>query len=68
MLLKELTLIAVLINGFNMILLGTILCISWNYGVTALSPLIPKISWTEAILIKIAFSSFIGDGFKFSIN
>jgi len=65
---QQIALITILVFIFNTLLLGAILCISWNYGVTALSPNIPTIGLLEAILIKIAFTSLMGNGLKFSVN
>lgn len=65
MFLRELITISVLTSGFNAVLLGSILCISWNYGVTGLSPLIPELGLIQAILIKIFFSAITGNRFKF---
>jgi hypothetical protein len=63
---KELTLLSIAFAIFNATLLGAILCISWNYGVTSLSPNIPRLELIDAILIKVAFSAFIGKGINFS--
>jgi hypothetical protein len=65
MFLRELTIISILVSGFNAILLGSVLYVSWNYGITELSPLIPEIGFIEAILIKIAFAAITGSGFNF---
>jgi hypothetical protein len=65
---QQIALITILLFIFNTLLFGAILWISWNYGVTALSPNIPTISLFEAILIKMAFASLIGKGIKFSVN
>ena len=68
MFLREIISISVLTSGFNAVLLGSILCVSWNYGVTGLSPLIPEIGFIQAILIKICFSAMTGNGFKFNAD
>ena len=65
MFLRELISISVLTSGFNAVLLGSILCVSWNYGVTGLSSSIPELGLIQAILIKVAFSAITGSGFKF---
>jgi hypothetical protein len=65
MFLREVITISVLASVFNAVLLGSILCFSWNYGVTGLSPLIPEIGLIQAILIKISFSAMTGKGLKF---
>lgn len=59
---------SVVISIFNIILLGSILYLSWNYGVTELSPSIPTIGLIDVILIKMAFTALIGTGFKFSAS
>ena len=68
MLFKEFALISILFSVFNTVLLGAILWLSWNYGVTALSPSIPELGLIDAILIKVAFSAFIGKGINFSVS
>jgi hypothetical protein len=65
---QQIAVLSIVIFILNTVLLGVILCLSWNYGVTALSPSIPSIGLMEAILIKIAFSSLIGKGIKFSVS
>jgi len=65
---KEITLLSIAFAIFNATLLGVILCISWNYGLTNLSPLIPPLELIDAILIKVAFSSITGKGINFRVN